>query len=754
MDVDLSAYYTSGQIDALLQNKSALGHTHNMSELTNDAGFATTEWVEQQDYATNTALTAGLAKKLDADWFASLFTVYDTDGLKVSPNDYSKTADSIRAMFGFWTDKYLSALGKTDNVAYHEVYLTDEDGNYLLDSDGNYITTTRLLAALEGGVSEDALWSLLAPDGAGEVYATAQIGLEHLTDALKEYAGTLGLGQYALKTDVTEAVGAVQKTLGVHTQRTDNPHSVTKAQVGLGNVENTALSTWTGTNKITTLGTITSGTWRGSKIANAYLENSSLTIAGLAVSLGGSIAAADLAKKFYWANVQLSATSSTETTPTFKSVTIGSVTLSCDSDGCLHINKGVYSDSFVSAMGKNAGTASTGISEADMWEALGTDSSTQVIPAEHLDLSGVSGGSTDLSGYYTSAQTDALLQNKSALGHTHTKSEITDFPASLKNPSSLTLQLNGTTKATYDGSSPATVNVTPSAIGAAASSHQDHPSIELHPGANVGHGGFIDFHYNNSSADYTSRIWESVNGKLAFITPNGVEFSSTIYGTDFTGNAATATKLQTARTLTIGNTGKSFNGSANVSWTLSEIGAAAVDHVNHTNIEFFPGTASGHGGYIDFHFNNSSADYTSRIIEYQSGKLQFEASNGFVFNAAITASNFIATSDMRLKDVTGEDAVLDAEVIADAPLFRFRWKEREDGTEYIGTSAQYWQERCPQVVCDADGRLGVDYGALGVAAGVSLAREVVELRARVKTLEDRLARMEAMMSKLMGGQAE
>jgi len=39
-----------------------------------------------------------------------------------------------------------------------------------------------------------------------------------------------------------------------------------------------------------------------------------------------------------------------------------------------------------------------------------------------------------------------------------------------------------------------------------------------------------------------------------------------------TGSAAT---LTTARTLTIGGTGKTFNGSANVSWTLSEIGAAA-----------------------------------------------------------------------------------------------------------------------------------------------------------------------------------
>ena len=44
---------------------------------------------------------------------------------------------------------------------------------------------------------------------------------------------------------------------------------------------------------------------------------------------------------------------------------------------------------------------------------------------------------------------------------------------------------------------------------------------------------------------------------------------------NFYGNATTATTLKTARTLTIGNTGKSFNGSSNVFWTLAEIGAVA-----------------------------------------------------------------------------------------------------------------------------------------------------------------------------------
>ena len=62
------------------------------------------------------------------------------------------------------------------------------------------------------------------------------------------------------------------------------------------------------------------------------------------------------------------------------------------------------------------------------------------------------------------------------------------------------------------------------------------------------------------------------------------------------GNAGTATKLQTARTLTVGNTGKTFDGSANISWSLTEIGAAPTSHGTHvtysTTAPAAPGTAS------------------------------------------------------------------------------------------------------------------------------------------------------------------
>lgn len=63
------------------------------------------------------------------------------------------------------------------------------------------------------------------------------------------------------------------------------------------------------------------------------------------------------------------------------------------------------------------------------------------------------------------------LSIETTVNHKHTTSEITDFPSSLKNPYALTLQFNGTTQKTYDGSSAQILNITPSAIGASASNH-------------------------------------------------------------------------------------------------------------------------------------------------------------------------------------------------------------------------------------------------------------------------------------------
>ncbi len=51
--------------------------------------------------------------------------------------------------------------------------------------------------------------------------------------------------------------------------------------------------------------------------------------------------------------------------------------------------------------------------------------------------------------------------------HTHTKSNITDFPTSLKNPTALTISVNGTSTA-YDGSAAKTVTISESTLGITA----------------------------------------------------------------------------------------------------------------------------------------------------------------------------------------------------------------------------------------------------------------------------------------------
>lgn len=91
-----------------------------------------------------------------------------------------------------------------------------------------------------------------------------------------------------------------------------------------------------------------------------------------------------------------------------------------------------------------------------------------------------------------------------------------------------------------------------------------------------------------ASSNANTAVNFSAGEKDVFITAPATRFlqadTSNNYGNfsagtitaALTGNASTASAWQTARTLTIGSTGKSVNGSADVSWSLAEIGAAAV----------------------------------------------------------------------------------------------------------------------------------------------------------------------------------
>lgn len=55
-----------------------------------------------------------LTKKVDVEWFDKLFQAFNGD-TKVEPNDVETSVTNIKAMFGLWTEQYLSALGNSGN---------------------------------------------------------------------------------------------------------------------------------------------------------------------------------------------------------------------------------------------------------------------------------------------------------------------------------------------------------------------------------------------------------------------------------------------------------------------------------------------------------------------------------------------------------------------------------------------------------------------------------------------------------------
>lgn len=97
-------------------------------------------------------------------------------------------------------------------------------------------------------------------------------------------------------------------------------------------------------------------------------------------------------------------------------------------------------------------------------------------------------------------------------------------------------------------------------IGAAGAEHTHEGKtikpayIEFGTGASTGHGGVLDFHFNGSTEDFTSRIMESASGKLNLLATNGVVASSPAVGTSAVRNIYAGTSDMTAGTSTL-NTG-------------------------------------------------------------------------------------------------------------------------------------------------------------------------------------------------------
>lgn len=134
------------------------------------------------------------------------------------------------------------------------------------------LTTSQLPDSVVGALNYQGTWNantnsptLTSGVGTkGYLYIVDTAGttnLDGITDwQIQDFA--IFSGTVWQKIDTTDLVVSVNSQTGVVV--------ITKSDVGLSNVENTALSTWAGSSNITTLGLIASGEWNGTLLGLAY----------------------------------------------------------------------------------------------------------------------------------------------------------------------------------------------------------------------------------------------------------------------------------------------------------------------------------------------------------------------------------------------------------------------------------------------------------------------------------------------------
>ena len=127
------------------------------------------------------------------DFFRSLFRAYDSQNHEILPNDTTSTIDNIKAMFGFWTDFYVSALGTggQSSLGIRLAQLADvnvagvTNGQVLTydTSSGKWIASTP-----QSGTDMATVWANLAANG------NQQINYSHLSGAVSLSGNTITIG--------------------------------------------------------------------------------------------------------------------------------------------------------------------------------------------------------------------------------------------------------------------------------------------------------------------------------------------------------------------------------------------------------------------------------------------------------------------------------------------------------------------------------------------------------------------------------
>jgi hypothetical protein len=186
-----------------------------------------------------------------------------------------------------------------DNAAVINKVLTglNVSGSAIVSTDSILVALGKVqnqINALAGGVSYQGTWNASTNTPAltssvgtkGYYYVVSVAGSTNLNGITDWKLGDWVIfnGSTWDKVDNTDAVISVNGYTGIVT--------LAKGDIGLGNVENTALSTWAGSTSITTLGTIGTGVWQGTAIGDTYISSATTWNA----KIGGSGTSGKLAK--------------------------------------------------------------------------------------------------------------------------------------------------------------------------------------------------------------------------------------------------------------------------------------------------------------------------------------------------------------------------------------------------------------------------------------------------------------------------
>lgn len=590
-------------------------HNHNINNLTNASSYlkwqtTTAESTALYDFGVYVNMNNANGSSMNGGNYFNILNV-----------PYRKASGNIKADWGWQLGNTTSNDGRLwyrtagDNVwgewqtIAHATQSTSDTGS---SSQPVYMTKTGVITPITAVGA--------AYGGTGKT--TLKDSANALINALDTGSSPLTANDYV----ITQYVGGGTTTTTYHRRPANQVVNGTLVKAALGTVGTTAKKFLKDTGDWTQVAfSDLSGT-----ATNAQLAHSKVTIAGNDVSLGGSLTAATLTSSLGLSNalhfIGITSTTlsdgSTTSTLTAKSTnSLSKTTGFVDGDVVMdgdQLREYVWSGNAWHLLGITTSTAYTqpASTATNTWIAQisqGTDGKITATTGS-LNTSGTWSGKANTAGTADKAIADANGYN---LDDTYAKSYIqvidltTDditkwYPVTIQIPANglrrvaCVTQLNSGHKPSWSSHSAgytAVVEMLVTAIGWGVTGGlsicltDDQRFLNANEPKPIGFSQFG----NSSRATFWCRggakyrlltdffgTWtvyktdttatsETIGPKTA--NP-GISFSKSTITANLSGNATSASKWTTARTLTIGNKGQSVDGSGNVSWSLAEIGAA------------------------------------------------------------------------------------------------------------------------------------------------------------------------------------